>query len=83
MARTDAQNCEFLREAYDKLIDAIVLNPNGPIEIEIRGRTVRYTEPTVALERLEKAVARCEQRNTANTKRSARNRVRLMRDGGS
>ena len=77
MAYTDQQVFEQLLVARDALVDAIALEPNRPIELEIRGRIRKIMPSIEALQNIKRLLKEYEA--MANTSGAARNHVRIKR----
>ena len=81
MACTQAE-LDALKIARTKILDSIATGA-GYLELEIRGRRVRYEstqQKVAALEALNQAISECEASLTTPTGgRAARNRMRLRR----
>ena len=78
MALTDAQILEEYREGRDTVLQAISAGDSF-IEIEIRNRRWKASDPMKVLEWCEKMIIRYENRANAKAKKSRNNYARLRR----
>lgn len=88
MARTDAENCEILCQIYDKMLDGLLVIGSGAVEIEIRGRVVKFTtakqlSEAMAEIRQERDTVCAKVQAASGTGTPARNLVRLKRGTSS
>lgn len=78
MSLTDSEILEEYKLARDTLVGAIQTN-ESVVEIEIRGKRSRVTDPQEMLETVESMIRYYENRVSASTYGRARNNVRLRK----
>ena len=78
MSLSDSDILEQYKLARDALVTAIG-NNESVVEIEIRGKRSRVTDPQKMLETVEEQISKYERRISASTNGLARNNVRLRK----